>query len=53
MRTDEVIVLSYDKNWKDDFEDIKQELLEVVGDLVIDIVHVGSTSVEGCQINLA
>lgn len=47
MRTKNVIVLPYDSKWKTDFENIKQELLGAIGDLVICIEHVGSTSVEG------
>ena len=47
MRTEEVIVLSYQESWKDDFEKIKQELSAVLGKLAIRIEHVGSTAVEG------
>ena len=47
MRTANVVVLPYDARWKTDFEAIKQELLPAVGDLIIAIEHVGSTSVEG------
>ncbi len=47
MRTKSVIVLPYDPEWKTDFENIKQELVSVIGDLAISIEHVGSTSVEG------
>ena len=47
MKTDKVIVLSYDKKWKYDFEDIKQEILNCAGYLIETIEHVGSTSVEG------
>ena len=47
MRTAKVVVLPYDKRWKTAFEEIKQELEQAIGDLVIDIEHVGSTSVEG------
>lgn len=47
MRTKNVIVLPYDPKWKFDFEDIKQELVSSIGDLVIGVEHVGSTSVEG------
>ena len=42
-----VIVLPYDKAWKSAFEEIKQESKSAIGDLIIGIEHVGSTSVEG------
>ena len=47
MRTGKVIVLPYDSAWKNDFEKIKTEIEAVIGDLMIGIEHVGSTSVEG------
>ena len=47
MRTAKVIVLPYDRAWKAAFEAIKSELERAVGDFVISIKHVGSTSVEG------
>ena len=47
MRTARVIVLPYDGAWKTAFEAIKGQLERAVGDLVISIEHVGSTSVEG------
>jgi GrpB-like predicted nucleotidyltransferase (UPF0157 family) len=47
MRTTKVIVQPYDKTWKSDFEKIKKEIEEAIGDLIIGIEHVGSTSVEG------
>lgn len=42
-----VIVVPYDETWKAAFEEIKQEIQGCIGDLVIGIEHVGSTSVEG------
>ena len=42
-----VIVLPYDMAWKSDFAKIRQELENAIGDLIISIEHVGSTSVEG------
>ncbi len=42
-----VIVLPYDKAWKSAFEEIKKEIKGAIGDLIIGIEHVGSTSVEG------
>ena len=47
MRTARVMVLPYDGAWKRAFEAIKGEVESTVGDLVIGIEHVGSTSVEG------
>ena len=47
MKTAKVIVLPYDMAWKTAFEEIKKELEEAIGDLIIGIEHVGSTSVEG------
>ena len=47
MRTKNVIVVPYDKAWKSDFEEIKREIESVIGDLIIGIEHIGSTSVEG------
>ena len=47
MRTIKVVVLPYDEAWKSAFEKIKDEIEEVIGDLIIGIEHIGSTSVEG------
>ena len=47
MGTKNVIVLPYDPKWKNDFEKIKQGLVNAIGDLIVCIEHVGSTSVEG------
>ena len=47
MKTASVIVLPYDKAWKSDFEKIKNELKNALGDCILGIEHVGSTSVEG------
>ena len=47
MRTRKVVVVPYDDNWKFAFAKIKEELEEAIGDLIIGIEHVGSTSVEG------
>lgn len=47
MRTKDVVVLSYQESWKDDFEQISKELQEAAGKLVLRIEHVGSTSVQG------
>lgn len=47
MRTRRVIVLPYDAAWQPAFEKIKGEIEEAIGDLIIGIEHVGSTSVQG------
>ena len=47
MRTRKVVVLPYDVAWQSAFEKIKGEIEEVIGDIIIGIEHVGSTSVEG------
>jgi GrpB-like predicted nucleotidyltransferase (UPF0157 family) len=47
MKTRKVIVMPYDKAWESAFEDIKEEIESALGDLIICIEHVGSTSVEG------
>ena len=47
MKTANVIVLPYDKAWAEAFEDIKREIEVALGDLILGVEHVGSTSVEG------
>ena len=47
MRTRKVVVLPYDVAWQSAFEKIKSEIKEAIGNLIIGIEHVGSTSVEG------
>ena len=47
MRTKRVIVVPYDEKWRSAFEQIKNEIEAVVGDMIIGVEHVGSTSVEG------
>lgn len=47
MKTRKVVVLLYDRAWESAFEDIKAEIENALGDLIIGIEHVGSTSVEG------
>jgi GrpB-like predicted nucleotidyltransferase (UPF0157 family) len=42
-----LVVLPYDPNWKTEFERIRNYLMEQIGDLIIEIKHVGSTSVPG------
>lgn len=40
-------MLPYDSAWKTAFEEIRKEIEEAVGDLIVGMEHVGSTSVEG------
>ena len=47
MRTGKVVVLPYDMAWQSAFEKIKGELEKAIGDLILGVEHVGSTSVEG------
>ena len=47
MRTARVKVLPYDESWKTAFEEIKREIENALGDLIVGIENVGSTSVEG------
>ena len=47
MITKHVVVLPYDKQWKQDFLQIKAELADALGQLAIGIEHIGSTSVPG------
>ena len=47
MQTKRVVVVPYQEAWKTAFEKIKNEIEAEIGDLVLGIEHVGSTSVEG------
>ena len=47
MRTPSVSVVPYDAAWREAFAAIKAEIEDAIGDLIIGIEHVGSTSVEG------
>jgi GrpB-like predicted nucleotidyltransferase (UPF0157 family) len=42
-----LVVVPYDSNWKAEFEYISNYLMKQIGDLVLEIKHVGSTSVPG------
>lgn len=42
-----IIVVPYNKKWPDEFAAIKKEIEDKLGDLIIRIEHVGSTSVVG------
>ena len=47
MKTKKVIVLPYDAAWKSAFEAIRAEIQTALGDLMLGIEHVGSTSIKG------
>ena len=47
MRTKRVVVMPYEEAWKNAFEEIKNEIEAEIGDLILGIEHVGSTSVKG------
>ena len=47
MTKKHVVVEPYNINWKQDFQNIKAEIADALGDLALSIEHVGSTSVEG------
>ena len=47
MKTKKVIVLPYDAAWESSFEAIRAEIQTALGDLMLGIEHVGSTSVKG------
>lgn len=47
MRTKRVVVVPYDEGWKNAFEEIKNEIEAEIGDLILGIEHIGSTSVKG------
>ena len=47
MRTRRVAVVPYEEMWKTAFGEIKNEIEAEIGDLILGIEHVGSTSVEG------
>ena len=47
MITKQVIVQPYDTAWKQSFIDIRAEIQDALGELALEIEHVGSTSVEG------
>ncbi|MCQ1536209.1 hypothetical protein FTO70_11060 [Methanosarcina sp. KYL-1] len=42
-----VRVVPYDPDWKNEFSKIKAMISDCVGDLIINIDHVGSTAIEG------
>ena len=47
MQTKTVVVVPYDETWKSAFEEIRNEIEKAIGNLIVGIEHIGSTSVEG------
>ncbi len=47
MLTKRVVVVPYDETWEAAFEVIKNEIEAVIGEIILGIEHVGSTSVKG------
>ncbi|MBE5785007.1 MAG: GrpB family protein [Clostridiales bacterium] len=47
MRTKRVTVVPYDEAWESAFEEIKKEIEAVIGNMILGIEHIGSTSVKG------
>ena len=47
MRTEHVVVVNYDKSWKQWFEVLRERIGSALGDVALRIEHVGSTSIEG------
>lgn len=46
-KTKIIEIVPYDPQWKIEFEKIKEMINEYIGDLILKIEHVGSTSIEG------
>jgi GrpB-like predicted nucleotidyltransferase (UPF0157 family) len=42
-------IVDYDPNWPTLYQELRDRVAAVLGDLVIGIEHVGSTSIPGCQ----
>lgn len=47
MQTKKVVVMPYDPVWREDFARIKAKIQAAVGEWILGVEHVGSTSVEG------
>jgi len=43
----EIRVLPYNPEWRNEFQRIQSMILESIGDLILSVEHVGSTSIEG------
>ena len=47
MKTAKVTVVPYDRAWESDFAKIRGEIEDTLGELILGVEHVGSTSVPG------
>ena len=47
MRSTVVTVVPYDSSWEFQFEKIKLEIEDAIGDIIVSVEHIGSTSVVG------
>lgn len=47
MKTKRVVVVPYDPKWEEHFQQIAEELKQLLGELALAVEHVGSTSVPG------
>jgi len=47
VEKDKVILVEYNDNWKNEFIEIKSNLLKILGNNVIEIHHIGSTAIKG------
>jgi len=45
--TDPITIVSYDPAWPKIYEDEKNRILKVIGEKVVEIEHIGSTSIAG------
>ena len=45
--TEPITIVSYDHTWPKLYEDEKNRILKVIGQKVVDIEHIGSTSIPG------
>jgi GrpB-like predicted nucleotidyltransferase (UPF0157 family) len=46
-RWETIVVEDYDPAWPERYDAIREVLVEVLGDLIVDVLHVGSTAVPG------
>lgn len=42
-----VLLVEHDEKWAEEFEDVKRTLINIHGENVVDIQHVGSTAIKG------
>lgn len=49
-KTKNIEVVPYDPEWKTEFEKLKVMINSYIGDLILSIEHVGSTSIEGLAV---